>query len=163
MLLLPHPDRLLLGYWLGAALTAVTLGLVIVFALEGSGYAKTSKKTVSPAVDLALAGIAVLIVLVLATGRDQRFEQRRARRRESKKPPRWQRRLAKGTAKTTFVVGVLLSFPGASYLIALDRLGKLHFSTAVTVLVVIGFTLVQLVLLEAPLIAYAIAPNRRRS
>lgn len=163
MLLLPHPDRLLLGYWLGAALTAVTLGLVIVFALEGSGYAKTSKKTVSPAVDLALAGIAVLIVLVLATGRDQRFEQRRARRRESKKPPRWQRRLAKGTAKTTFVVGALLSFPGASYLIALDRLGKLHFSTAVTVLVVIGFTLVQLVLLEAPLIAYAIAPNRRRS
>ena len=34
MLVLPHPKRLLIGYLLGAAMTSVTLGLVIVFTLQ---------------------------------------------------------------------------------------------------------------------------------
>src|SRR2546423_5356459 len=34
MLVLPNPKRLLLGYLLGALMTSVTLGLVIVFALD---------------------------------------------------------------------------------------------------------------------------------
>ncbi len=160
MLLLPGPKRLLLGYWLGAMVTGVTVGLVIVFTLQGSNVVKTTKRTVSPAVDLAIAGLLLIIVLVLATGRDQRLEQRRAQRKGSKKPPRWQEALRNGTARTTFVVGVLLSFPGASYLAGLDHLSKLHYSTVATVLVVIGFNLIQLVLLEAPLIAYAIAPEQ---
>jgi hypothetical protein len=36
MLLLPSPTALMLGYWLGAMLTSITLGLVIVFSLQGS-------------------------------------------------------------------------------------------------------------------------------
>src|SRR5947208_7374096 len=36
MLLLPRPKRLLLGYLAGALLTSLTLGCVIVFALDGS-------------------------------------------------------------------------------------------------------------------------------
>ena len=50
-------------------------------------------------------------------------------------------------APATFVVGVQLSFPGASYLVALDTLS---YSTFATVLVVIGFCLVQLILLGNP-------------
>ena len=161
MLLLPRPERLMLGYWLGAMLTAVTLGLVIVFSLEGSGFEKSAKKTVHPALFLALAGILLVIVLVLATGRDKPFEERRARAREGKKPPKWQQRLRNSsTAKTTFVIGILLSFPGGSDLAALDRLGKLHYSTAATVLVVIGFCLVELVLLEGSIIAFRVAPEQ---
>ena len=161
MLLLPKPDRLMLGYWLGAMLTGVTLGLVIVFALpKNSSFAKTSQRTVSPAIDLAIAGILLVVVLVLATGRDRPLEERHAERRHEKKPPKWQQRLQRGTAKTTFVIGVLLSFPGASYLVALDRLSKLHYATAVTVLVVIGFMLVQLVLLEAAILAFVIEPEK---
>jgi hypothetical protein len=34
MLLLPNPGRLMLGYWLGAMITSVTVGLLIVFSLE---------------------------------------------------------------------------------------------------------------------------------
>ena len=37
MLLLPSPKRLLLGYWLGAMTTGVTVGLAIVHWLSGSG------------------------------------------------------------------------------------------------------------------------------
>jgi Sap, sulfolipid-1-addressing protein len=43
MLLLPRPDRLMFGYWLGAMLTGVASGLVIVFALKGTGAEHTTR------------------------------------------------------------------------------------------------------------------------
>jgi hypothetical protein len=54
MLLLPHPGKLMLGYWLGAMITSVTLGLLIVFSLQGSSTVSTTKKTLSPLADIAL-------------------------------------------------------------------------------------------------------------
>jgi len=102
----------------------------------------------------------LLCVLVLVTGRDKPFEERRRTRKEGKKPPRWQRWMQKGDPKITFVIGVLLSFPGASYLVALDTVHKLHYSTFVTALVVIGFSVVQLVLLEGAIIAFWIWPEQ---
>ena len=164
MLLLDRPRRLMIGYWLGAMFTAVTLGLVIVFALEGSGFEHSAKKTAHPAIVLSLAGILLVIVLVLATGLHKPIAERRARRkaekaRKGQETPRWQRALSKGSPRATFVVGALLSFPGAFYLAALDKLGKLHYSTTVTVLVVIGFCLVQMILLEGPIIAFSIWPE----
>jgi hypothetical protein len=159
MLLLPSPSRLMLGYWLGAMLTSVTAGLVIVFTLKGSSAVSTSKKSVSPAIDLAFGLILLIVALVLATGRDAPLRERRAEHRADKRPPRWQKQLSKGTARATFVIGVLLSFPGASYLAALTRLSKLGYSTLDTVLVVIGFSLVQLTLLEAPMLAFRVAPR----
>jgi hypothetical protein len=171
MLLLDRPFRLMLGYWLGAMTTSLTLGLVIVFALKGSGFEKTSKNTAHPALVLALAGILLVVVLVLATGRDESYREGRARRRatksratkskpEEQKAPRWQRTLSKGSAKGTFVVGMLLSFPGGTFLAALDKLGKLHYSTVATVLVVIGFCLMQQIIIEVPMVAFKFAPEQ---
>jgi hypothetical protein len=46
MLLLDHPKRLLLGYLLGALMTSLTLGMVIVFTLDGSsGATSTGQST----------------------------------------------------------------------------------------------------------------------
>ena len=39
MLLLRNPERLMLGYWLGAMTTGIASGLVIVFAFKDSGRA----------------------------------------------------------------------------------------------------------------------------
>jgi hypothetical protein len=160
MLLLRRPERLMLGYWFGAMLTGLTLGLVIVFALEGSSFEDSAKKTAHPTIALTLAGLLLLCVLVLATGLDKAYEKRHATRTKDKKPPRWRAWMQKGDPKITFVIGVLLSFPGASYLLALDTLGKQHYSTFATVLVVIGSNLVQLLLLEIPLIAFRFAPEK---
>ena len=44
MLLLPSPSKLMVGYLLGAYLTSITLGLVIVFSLSSSG-ARTPPRT----------------------------------------------------------------------------------------------------------------------
>jgi hypothetical protein len=162
MLLLDKPARLMLGYLLGAYLTSVTLGLVIVFSLSGSSASNTTENTISPAVDVGLGAIALAISFVLYTGRHERLkERRRARKaaRPDKGPPRWQRELSKGSARTTFIVGALLTLPGASYLAGLDEIHKLKYSTTVTVLLVIGFNLVMLWLLEVPLASFAVAPD----
>jgi Sap-like sulfolipid-1-addressing protein len=162
MLLLPNPKRLMLGYLLGALMTSITLGLVIVFALQGSGAVSSTKNTVNPVVDLVLGALALVVAVVLGSGRDQRIAERRRERKgpkEDKGPPRWQQFLSKGSPRDTFVVGAALTLPGASYLAGLDELGKLHYSTAVTVLVVVGFNLVMLMLLELPLLGFVLAPD----
>jgi hypothetical protein len=161
MLLMPNPKGLMFGYLCGALMTSITLGLVIVFAFEGSSAVNTAQHTLSPAVDIALGGLALVGAFVLGTGRDQRIADRRERRREEKgdKVPRWQRALQKGSPRTTFLIGAALTLPGASYLLGLHEISQLDYPASVTVLLVIGFNLVMLMLLELPLLGYVLAPD----
>ncbi|MGA9858122.1 MAG: GAP family protein [Solirubrobacteraceae bacterium] len=162
MLLLPSPRKLMLGYLLGAYITSITLGLVIVFSLSNSSTANTTENTISPAADIVLGLLALLGAWVIWSGRHTRFTDRRRERKAAKPdkgPPRWQRELNKGSARTTFVVGMLLTLPGASYLAGLSDINKLNYSTPETVLTVIGFNVVMLWLLEVPLLCFVIAPD----
>jgi len=162
MLLLPHPKRLLLGYVLGAAMTSIALGLVIVIALQDSSAVDTAKNTINPATDLVFGALLVIVACVVGTGQDQKLAERRRRRKGPKKdkgPPRWQRALSKGSARTTFAVGAVLTLPGASYLAALDRIAREDFSTVATIGVVVLFNLIMLMLIELPLLGYAVAPD----
>ena len=159
MMLLPNPKRLMLGYLLGALMTSITLGLVIVFSLQGSDAVSTTENALSPAATITLGGIALGAAFVLGTGRHRPVVERRRARKEHKGPPRWQQALGRGSARTTFVVGALLTLPGASYLAGLSRIDKLNYSTAETVLLVVVFNLIMLALLEVPLLCFAIAPD----
>jgi hypothetical protein len=162
MLLLPSPKKLMLGYLFGALMTSITLGLVIVFSLSNSGASNTTENTISPAVDVGLGAIALAVAFVFYTGRADRLRQRRQERKADapdKGPPRWQRELSKGSARTTFVIGALLTLPGASYLAGLDEIHKLKYSTTATVLIVVGFNLVMMWLLEVPLASFLVAPD----
>jgi len=169
MLLLPNPKRLMLGYLLGAYTTSITLGLVIVFSLHGSSTERTSKHTISPVEDIVVGVIAVAIAWVLRTGRDQPLQERRRRKKDAKLKAREEagkpteslplRLLGKGDPRVTFVVGAVLSFPGVSYLDALDHIHKLNPGTVPTVLLVVGFCLLQQILLELPLLSYVFAPE----
>jgi hypothetical protein len=162
MLLLPNPKRLLIGYLAGAMMTSITLGLVIVFSLEGSKVVEVAQNTLSPAADFALGGIALAIAFVLATGRDRAFSERRHQKKAEKEPsgpPRWQRFLGRGSARDAFVVGALLTLPGGSYLAGLTNLAAQDVSTLVVVLTVLAFNVIMLALLEAPTLGYLLAPE----
>ena len=169
MLLLPNPKRLMLGYLLGAYTTSITLGLLIVFSLHGSSTESTSKHTISPVEDIVVGVIAVAIAWVLRTGRDQPLQERRRKKKDAKLKAREEagkpteslplRLLGKGDPRVTFVVGAVLSFPGVSYLDALDHIHKLNPGTVPTVLLVVGFCLLQQILLELPLLGYVFAPD----
>jgi hypothetical protein len=137
---------------------------VVVFTLDGS--ASTAQHTLSPAMDLALGGILLVVAYMIRPGRQPketgRLAERRRRKRESKGdtgPPLWQRKLSQGTARTTFVVGALLTLPGASYLIGLHKIADQDPSTAGAIGMVLLFNVIMLVLLEVPLIGFIFAPE----
>ena len=164
MLLLDHPKRLLIGYLLGALMTSMTLGLVIIFTLDGS--ASTAQHTLSPVMDLVLGALLLVLAFVIRPGREPkevgRLAERRRRKEQAKGekgPPLWQRKLSQGSARMTFVVGALLTLPGASYLIGLHKIADQDPSTAGTVGMVLLFNVIMLVLLELPLIGFIFAPE----
>ena len=161
MLLLPNPKRLMLGYLAGALTTGVLVGIAIVEWLPNSSAVDTTKHSVAPGVDFALGALALIAAYVVQSGRLARARERRRLKHadEPKKPPRWQEALSGGSPRTTYLVGLLLSFPGASYLAALGELNRQNFGIAGVVVSVIAMNAVMLVLLEAPLVAFAVAPE----
>jgi hypothetical protein len=169
MLLLPNPKRLMLGYLLGAYTTSITVGMVLLFALHGGNTEATSKRTIGPVEDIVVGVLVLTIAWVLRTGRDQPFRERRRGKKEAKLEARKRagkpteslplRMLGKGDPKVTFVVGALLSFPGVSYLDALDHIHKLNAGTVASVLLVLYFCLMQQLLLEVPLLGLVLAPE----
>jgi hypothetical protein len=68
--------------------------------------------------------------------------------------------LGRGSARVTFAVGVLLSFPGVSYLAALDKIAKLDAAVVPSALLVVCIALIQQLFLELPLLGYAFVPER---
>lgn len=162
MLMLPRPRRLLVGYLLGAAMTSITLGLVIVFTLRHSGITHSAKATLGPAEDIALGCIALVVAYVLGTERDEPIRERRRERKVAKGPqgpPRWQQFLGRGSARVTFAVGACLTLPGATYITALYRIADEELADPATVAVVLAFNVIMLMLLEIPLLAYTLAPE----
>jgi Sap, sulfolipid-1-addressing protein len=161
MLLLPHPDRLMLGYWLGAMAMSIASGLLLIYALQSTDLGSTTKHTLTPAEDFALAAVALIVACLVGSGVAERLRTRRTtRRNKPKKDPRWEQRIRTGNVATAFVLGLALSLPGATYLLLLDRLHKLHYSVVVTTLILIGSNLIQLLVLEVPLLAFAIWPEQ---
>jgi len=161
MLLLPNPKRLMLGYLAGALTTGVIVGVAIVEWLSGSGAVSDTKQTVSPGIDFAFGLIALLAAYVIQSGRVARAREQRQDKRadKPKKTPRWQEALSGGSARTTYLVGLLLSFPGASYLASLTEISRQGFSTGEVVLTVVAVNVVMLILLEVPLVSFAVAPE----
>jgi hypothetical protein len=166
MMLMPNPKRLMLGYLLGALTTSITAGLLIVFSLHGSASEGTAH-TMGPIEDIVVGLLALLVAYVLGSDRDARLRERRRRRKEAKedvekKESFPERMLGRGSPRITFVVGVLLTFPGVSYLTALDRMAKLDATSVELVALVVVFCLIQQLLLEVPLLGYTFAPERTK-
>jgi hypothetical protein len=168
MLLMPNPKRLMLGYLLGAYTTSISVGLAIVFVLHDSGAVDTSKSTIGPVEDIVVGLLLLLVAFALSSDRDQRLRARRQRRKAAKlekkggekTEPLPIRLLGRGSPRIAFAVGLLLSFPGVSYLVALGHIDGLEAGAAPTALLVIAFCLIQQTLLEVPLVGYALAPER---
>ena len=161
MLFLPSPKRLLLGYLCGGLLMSLTVGFVIVFAVHDSSATSTAQNSLSPSFDIALGLIALLVAYVLRGGHDQRLKDRRRKKKQNdedaeKSPSRIEQLLGRGSARVTFALGVVLTLPGVAYLVALHDLDNLNYGTVPTILVILGFNVMLLVLLEVPLVGYEI-------
>jgi hypothetical protein len=167
MLLTPNPKRLMFGYLLGAYVTSISVGLAIVFALHDSDAVSTSKRTIGPGEDLVIGALLLIVAFVLGTDRDAALRERRARRKQAKLEKKGGeerealplRLLGRGSPRIAFVVGLLLSFPGVSYLAGLAKIDKLGAAGVPTALLVVAFCLIQQLILEVPLAGYALRPE----
>jgi hypothetical protein len=169
MLFLPSPKRLLLGYLAGGLLVSLSIGFVIVFVVHDSSATSTARSTVSPSIDIVLGLILLLVAYVLQGGHDQRMKERRQQKKTAKAggeeaaekgPSKVEELLGRGSARITFALGVVLTLPSISYLAALHDLQTLGYGTAGEILVIVGFNLVLLILLEVPLVGFFVAPDR---
>jgi hypothetical protein len=162
MVLLPKAGRLMLGFWAGAMVMSVTCGLVVVFALSNPSAAHTTRTTVRPVIDLVFGALLGLLALALAKRQDERLREKHAARHpaKEKKTPKWQRQLQDGNPWRAFAVGVVLSFPGGWYLAALIQLDKLNYAAGATVIIILGFCIVQLALIEVPMLAFKLWPEQ---
>jgi Sap, sulfolipid-1-addressing protein len=157
MMLLPDPKRLMLGYLLGSYLTSISVGLLIAFSFHSSSGVESARTTFTPAEDLVFGAIAIVVGLVL---RSELGEERRRRKKESAKESWPERMLGRGSPRIAFALGAVLSFPGASYLVALNRLVHLDPGTGATAFLVVLFCVIQALFLEVPLVGYALSPVR---
>src|SRR3954447_15505118 len=106
MLFATEPRRLMLGFLIGAYTISISIGLVIVFVLQDAGAVSTTQHTLSPAVDVVLGVILLLVAYAVHSDRDARVQEHRkahAGAKEPKEAPRWRKALDKGSAKSAFV------------------------------------------------------------
>lgn len=165
MLFAAEPRRLMTGYLLGAYTVSISIGMVIVFALQDAGIVGTAQHTLSPAADIVLGLLFLLVAVVIRGDRDARIRARRRERasKEAKEAPRWRRALDNGSPRTAFLVGIVLTLPGASYLVGMTRISAAHSPTIVTALAVVVFCVIQLALIEIPLLGFVVAPDATRA
>jgi hypothetical protein len=158
MLFLPSPKRLLLGYLAGGMLVSLAVGFVVVFVVHNASSTETARNAVSPSIDIVLGLVFGFVAYLLAAGHDQQVKERRAQKHAAagdepteKGPSKVEQLLGRGSARVTFALGDLA---------ALHDLQELGYSAAGKVLVIIGFNIMLLLLIEIPLVGYFVAPER---
>jgi hypothetical protein len=153
---LEHPIRILVYFVAGALLTTISIGLAIVFTLQGTSAASGSNRSVSAAVYLVAGFLSLLTAAAL---------WRSGGRPRKPKPPRTKPSLAErsveGGAPVAFGAGVVLNIiPGTFPFVALLDIARLDVSNAAKVAAVVVFYVIMLAFAEIPIVAYLVAPER---
>lgn len=170
LLSLERPARLIAAYLAGGMVISITLGLLIVFALDGSNAVSSSTSLLSWTGDLVIGGLAVLFAVALAMHADEHMRARRQTRRGAPAPPPepaepkaepWtQRLLTRGSAPVVFVAALFVNVPGAAYLVALKDIAAGDYSTTDVIAQILLFNVIMFLLAEIPLVGLLVAPEK---
>ena len=153
---LDHPIRILVFFVAGALLTTISIGLAIVFALDGTSVAAGTNHSLSAGIYLVAGLLSLLAAIAL---------WRMGKRPPKPKPPSTKPSLAERSvergAAVAFVAGIVLNiFPGTFPFVALVDIAKQDVSNAAKVAAVVVFYVIMLAFAEVPIVAYLIAPQR---
>jgi Sap, sulfolipid-1-addressing protein len=169
----PNPQPLLWACYLGGVAMTLACSAVVLVAFRGRESIAGSSSRGLGAVTYLIAGtIALLLAALVAArpGRDllgrarPRVRLRRAAREHGSKShsrpqSRTERLLEHGSLGVALGVGMILGIPGPFDLLALGRLARSDYDTIVAVVAVVAFTLIKFLLIELPIISYAIHPD----
>jgi hypothetical protein len=151
----PHPKLLLASFLAGALIAAVSVGLVIIYALSGTSLTDSSADA-GPAAQVVVGALCLLGAIVLS--RRSTSPPVEPAQEPGTQPGRVARALERG-APIAFVAGIVLDLaPSPFALVAYTDIAALDVGVAETVAILVAFYLVALMFVEAPLLGYLVAP-----
>jgi len=162
-----RPRAMFLCLLLGGMTVAATVGLLDVLVLHADAI--KAQGTVSAGVDLAVGLLLLAAGALLATGRLHR--RRKAPVPAGDGPPdkpekkdRWaQRVLSEPRLGLAMLVGALIGIPGATYLTALHNLVTGKSSTAIQVVAVVIFVIIDFLLIIIPFAFLELRPEATKA
>ncbi len=148
MLNRPRPHLQLAAFLCGGFLMGLTVGAVVLFALESR--LPTSAHFTLPRVQIVIGVLALLAAAILAVtkGRDRTA-------------PAWLSRLLDGQSLwVAAAAGLGIALPSVDYLAALAVIAAAGVAPATRLAALLMFNAVAFALVEIPLLAYLVAPQR---
>jgi hypothetical protein len=159
----PSPARQLGAYLIGGMGFSIIFGLLIVLALHGANL-RIGKPT-NGIIEVAAGALLLAVAVAVWSGHKLQWHPRRSHKPEADHPKRQSlhdRALGQDSLWIAWAAGAVYSAPGAYYLAGLALLAKQNVSAATTVVVILGFNLIQFAMIELPLIGLVVAPDRAR-
>lgn len=148
MLNRPRPHLQLAAFLCGGFLMGLTVGAVVLFALESR--LPSSTHFTLPTVQIVIGTLALLgaVVVSTTTGRPRT-------------PPAWMTRLLGGQSLwVAGAAGLGIALPSVDYLAALTVIAAGTTTPAARISALVAFNIVAFALVEIPLLAYLVAPER---
>lgn len=172
----PEPRRLLWACYLGALTVSIGCGVVVLLLFrDREGVVGSTAHRLGAAPFLVVGAIGVVLGLLITNerGRAQlgskvpRIRRRRATPPDESARPgaasRWKSSatgaLARGSAMVAIGVGAVLGIPGPFDVLALGRVVTAGYALVSAIVIVVIFNLIKFVLIELPIVSYAVDPN----
>lgn len=173
----PEPKRLLWACYLGAIAVSVGCGVAVLLAFrDRSTVAGSSSHRLGGSVYLIVGAIIVLAAIALASDRGRaqltaslRRTRPRSGAQPARRPPtarlkiRAEAAIAGGSLLIAAGVGAVLGIPGPFDLVALGRMTRAGYSLIGSLGLILAFNLIKFILIEAPIVSYAVDPERTRA
>lgn len=153
MLNRPRPHLQLAAFLCGGFLMGLSVGAVVLFVLESRLPPWASAHFNLPTVQIAIGALALVTASLLAVtkGRDRQV-------------PVWLSRLLDGRSLwVAGIAGLGIALPSVDYLAALAVIAAADVEADVRMGALLTFNVVAFSLVEVPLLAYLIAPQRTRA
>jgi hypothetical protein len=161
-----RPMQILVWFYVGGFVTAVSVGAALVFVLQDSPLMTGSRLPSAPGVDIALGTVALAGGLALARTQRRRVRKRASQRVGEKKSRGhdWLQRLVQSGGPLAFAGGVVGSvFPGPLVILGMADVAQLGYSALATLAVILVFFAIVFTFIEAPIVGFVVAPEETRT
>jgi hypothetical protein len=170
----PKPKPLLWACYAGSMFVSVGCSAVILAVFRSRDtVAGSSSQRLGPAAYVIVGGIALILTAFAATRRGRELlggDRFRVRRRRPDKQDaagsvqrvraKAEQALKRGSVPVAAAVGGLLGVPGPFDLVALGHMARGSYTTIVVSVMIVAFNLIKFLLIEVPIVSYAISPER---
>jgi hypothetical protein len=145
-----RPLPLGLLFLAGAAACLLVAGLAVVIIIRAAGLDEDSSSTARGGLRIAIGAAFILLGILVA---------RRKPKQDAGQETGWKQKIRDPKPRTIFFLGVALYAPSATYIAAMQQIATNSYSWGQTLGLVVMVVAIVLLLVELPLITYAIAPD----